>query len=170
MKLLCTCSYCRDSELSVIDICKGFFMDPRHLMKQFAYITEHPPLNENVKQNLKTQIGLGIFLRVDFECYIFKSGNLELYLSSVLKTVQYKQQMDDIELTCHTEFNGLMVLKDIHIIVRRIDIFLFVFLILKRHACGHFDKGGEGKLLRIEADGEGEVDASPHIFAVLVNK
>ena len=42
---------------------------------------------------------------------------------AVIKTVEFKKQMEDIEQTCHVEFNGMTVLKDIHIIVIRYLLF-----------------------------------------------
>ena len=36
-------------------------MDWRHLANHFSYLTGCPPLDENVKQNLRTQIGWNIY-------------------------------------------------------------------------------------------------------------
>ena len=36
---------------------RGFFLDDRHLGFQFEYMTDTAPLNQNIADNLKTQIG-----------------------------------------------------------------------------------------------------------------
>ena len=122
--------------------CKGFFKDDRHLASQFSFISGGcPPLNANLQANMSNQI-----------------KNFDKYLLSVNQSVEYRKLMDDIDLTCATEFNGLTVYKDIQII---------------RQACDHFDKG-DGKLLKLQSEVEqetvAECDASPHIVAVQVHK
>ena len=44
-------------------------------------------------------------------------GHLELYLRDVDKTVEAKRDMENIELVCDTEFNGSILLKNIHLLV-----------------------------------------------------
>ena len=38
--------------------CRGFFADPRHLSSHFEYETNSPPLEQNIRENLKTFIGI----------------------------------------------------------------------------------------------------------------
>ena len=45
------------------------------------------------------------------------SVNLEKVLSYNNKTVQFKEDLEAIELVCNTEFNGAKSLRDIHILV-----------------------------------------------------
>ena len=45
------------------------------------------------------------------------TGNLEKVLCSINKTVEFRQDMENIELVCNVEFNGSTSLKDIHILV-----------------------------------------------------
>ena len=45
------------SEKNIHSLPKSLFMDPRHVARQFTYITGAPPLNQEIEKNLKTFIG-----------------------------------------------------------------------------------------------------------------
>ena len=45
------------------------------------------------------------------------ADNLEKVLSHTDKTVEFRKEMESIELVCNYEFNGSSSLKDLHILV-----------------------------------------------------
>ena len=58
-------------------ICRGFFLDPRHLGNHFTYLTGSPPLDQNTRENLKTFIGIFSFFVNVLHGVQFRSfGNL----------------------------------------------------------------------------------------------
>ena len=67
----------RDLKVSVDQSCRGFFMDWRHLGNHFSYLTGCPPLDDNLKQNLRTQIGWDIY-------FIFISFRTSCYLVQII--------------------------------------------------------------------------------------
>ena len=46
------------------------------------------------------------------------SDNLELYLKDVTMTVEFKSELEKVEMVCELEFGGSTVLKDITILVK----------------------------------------------------
>jgi len=119
-------------------------MDERHLRLQFQYITNCQPLNSNIEENLRTSL-----------------GHLEKYLRDVFKTVEFKSELEKIELVCQLEFAGSTQFKDIFIL---------------RKVCEHFDQQTDGSMLvrlscpeSMESDPQSD-NPSPHLVAVLVDK
>ena len=45
------------------------------------------------------------------------ADNLEKVLTHTDKTVEFRKEMESIELVCNYEFNGSSSLKDLHILV-----------------------------------------------------
>ena len=42
---------------NIFQICRGFWLDPRHVAGQFTYVTDSPSLNQNIEANFRTFIG-----------------------------------------------------------------------------------------------------------------
>ena len=42
------------------NICRGFFLHDGHLGGQFQYMTNTPPLNQNIEENLRIQLGTNL--------------------------------------------------------------------------------------------------------------
>eukprot|EP00092_Neocalanus_flemingeri_P087963 GFUD01111089.1.p1 GENE.GFUD01111089.1~~GFUD01111089.1.p1 ORF type:complete len:578 (+),score=143.83 GFUD01111089.1:34-1767(+) len=80
--------------------------------------------------------------------------NLEIFLQDQVKTVEFREEFEKIEQVCQVEHNGSYTLKFIHLL---------------RFSCMHFDGGTGAELVRVESDGPPKT-ASPHIFAIEVNK
>ena len=47
----------KHSNKKIDKIYRGFFLDERHLASYFEYLTETPPLNQNIEDNLRTHLG-----------------------------------------------------------------------------------------------------------------
>jgi len=124
------------SNNSIPNISKPFWKDSRHLAGQFSYLSISAPLTRIVDENFETQF-----------------GHLEEYLRDQNKTVEFHDQMEDIERTCQVESNGSLTLKYLHLL---------------RAACKHFDKATGAELVRL-ADDAAQVSGSPHFYAEKVN-
>lgn len=46
-------------------VCRGFFLDARHMESHFEYLTESPPLNGNVEKYLRSFLGVYILRFTD---------------------------------------------------------------------------------------------------------
>ena len=97
-------------------ICRGFFLNHRHLASHFTYITNAAPLNENIEQNLRKQLGKKYDIIDNFETSVFQDY-MEKYLAEIHQTVEHKKQMQEFDLVCRLEFNGSTTMKDIHVLV-----------------------------------------------------
>ena len=51
-------------------LCRGFFMDSRHMESHFEYLTESPPLNGNVEKYLRSFLGVYIMRFTDHMFHI----------------------------------------------------------------------------------------------------
>ena len=103
--------------------------------------------------------------------------NLELYLKAVTMTVEFKTELEKVELVCTLEFGGSTVLKDITILVKITkNIIINKYKpFFQREACNHFDKSDGSKLIRLSLPSSMPSDpvvetASPHLVACLVDK
>ena len=90
----------RKSKKGVKNICRGLFLDPRHLGNQFQYITNTAPLNDQIQKNLRNEL-----------------DKMKKWLDSQHQTVEYAKKMQEIELVCQVEFNGSTTLRDLHVLV-----------------------------------------------------
>ena len=94
-----------------------------------------------------------------------------MVLFDQVKTVEFKDKMEEIEKICQIENNGATTLKDIELFVSYdLEKLLIVYdEMYQRAACQHFDRGNGDELVRLEDDGAPK-HAGPHIYAVKVNK
>ena len=76
--------------------------------------------------------------------------------------------MEEVESICLLENQGSTTLKDIHLMVVYL-IFYQLYFFLKREAGKCMDHGCTFEFIRLEEDGPSQ-EASPHIYAVKVNK
>ena len=93
---------------------------------------------------LNGKIEQNLFKQIDLMYLVLQYKN---------QTVEFKECMQEVEQRIQVEFNGSRTLKDIQII---------------RSACSVLDKGKEASLIRL--DHEEEVDTSPHLKAVQIDK
>ena len=127
----------RNAKNDIKKFSDGFLKDHRHLSSHFAWLTAAEPLNQKVEENLYTQL-----------------DHLETYLRHKIQTLEFMQNMENVELVCEMELNGSRTFKDIHLL---------------RLACSHFDKTDGSDIIRIESDGPC-VTSSPHLVSVRVDK
>ena len=125
------------SKKGIPDYSKGFWKDHRHLASQFEYLAEVPALTEVVESKLSNEL-----------------GRLEMYLKDQFKTVEFLEQLEDIERKCEVEYSGSTTLKDIYIL---------------KASCKHLYDGTGAELIRVEDDGPPQSPA-PHIYAVDVGR
>ena len=102
---------------NVDQICRGFFEDSRHLGAHFQYMTDSPPLDQNIEENLKTFIGTVRYYFESDNSFHFPPGHLDLFLKDVDRSVEAKKKLREIELVCETDLQGATTLRDLHILV-----------------------------------------------------
>ena len=111
LNLLANFTFIRASsgKKNVDQICRGFFEDSRHLGAHFQYMTDSPPLDQNIGT-----------VRDYFESdnsFHFPPGHLDLFLKDVDRSVEAKKKLREIELVCETDLQGATTLRDLHILV-----------------------------------------------------
>ena len=90
-------------------------MDHRHLANQFSYVTDSPPLLENIENNFRTF--MGGFFPFFFVTLVLNLEHLELYVKDADKSVEARRRLRDIETKCEIELQGSTTLRDLHILV-----------------------------------------------------
>ena len=55
------------------------------------------------------------------------SEKMELYLKSENQSVEFRENLEKVELVTELEFGGSSQFKDIHILVRNLNCFMYVF-------------------------------------------
>ena len=82
--------------------------------------------------------------------------------------MDFFELMEEVESTCLLENQGSTTLKDIHLMVVYL-IFFQLFFFFEREAGKYMDQGCGFEFIRLEEDGPSQ-EASPHIYAIKVNK
>ena len=114
----------RDNKKNIKQICRGFWEDPRHLGFHFQHVTETPPLNEKIQENLSTFLSTVDLCDFGNPQFLYL-GHLEIFLMDVHMSIESKKDLQNIELVCQTELQGSTTLRDLHILV--CSHFCFVF-------------------------------------------
>ena len=91
----------RSSKKAILNQCRGFWKDYRHLENHFKYLTNSEGLTSTVEANYSKQM-----------------EHLELYLKHVNTDINFIETMEDIDRKCEITYNGSNTYK--HIMVLRL--------------------------------------------------
>ena len=89
----------RTSPKNIQNMCRGFFMNHKHLANQFEYLSRTNNLINNVKQNLPRQMDI-----------------MERVLKRIDTSVDMMDKLAEIQTECDVDYNGLVIFKFIHLL------------------------------------------------------
>jgi hypothetical protein len=99
------------------NVCRGVLLHDAHLGSQFQYMTDTPPLNENIEKNLRTQLGTSLNNIFQFVSQFVFVDHIETYLRHVNQTVEFQTMMEKVDQRTHVLFDGSSEYKDICLLV-----------------------------------------------------
>ena len=98
-------------------VCAGFFEDPRHLERQFAFQTDSN-ISEKIRKNFDGHMGrISLETMFDLFNYLKPTENLEEYLLSMNTSLEYSDTIEKITEDCTLEFSGSKIHRHIHVLV-----------------------------------------------------